>query len=537
MKKVRILSLLLVIVMVMSSFVGCGGNTPAEKPAASGDGTSPSTAAPTDRKLVVGIDQAANSFSPVNSAAGNAEYLVTSMVYETLGTFDDNMELKGICAKDWKRLDEEGYEYEIEIYDYIKDIDGNPITVDDILLFYDLGIENKYAFVTRYVESYEKLTDYTFKVRLISNTSDSFPSVLTSTRVFSAKAYQESADGFATRPIGTTSYRLTEFEPGGNIVLTKVDTPHWQTDTSKLDKSQYANVDEVKVVPIVESSQQSIQIETGEIDMMRGMNAAVLPRFEGNDDYKIFSYNQIMGRILYFSGEAGKPTADNVKLRQALCYAIDTQGIVDVVLAGRGTAEKSHGSNLLVGYNQKWMEEDYYDYNPEKAKQLLKEAGYEEGELTLTFLTLASDEWNKVAQVVQAYLLDIGVNVKIEAYEGALFGTLYNDGTKFDITLDQIGGNFLHAIFNSKMGQAGYGGKTKTGFVDNELEALIQTCRYDSATAEDFDALHYYLKDQAYALGLYDPVLSTVARKDSGIKELAYDYKMMNLLNATVFED
>jgi ABC-type transport system substrate-binding protein len=337
--------------------------------------------------------------------------------------------------------------------------------------------------------------------------------------------------------VGTTHYRVTSFEPGGDVTIVRDDHEYWQTDASLIkSREQQDTIDELLYKGYAEASQQSIAAETGDVDLFVDMSGSVVSRFESDSDYTVYSVEKTMSRGLYFSGESTSPLADNLALRQAICYAIDVDGVITMAMQGRAVREKSFTSSATVGYNQKWLDEDWYEYDVDKAKEKLAEAGYAEGELTLTFVTVSSDEWQKIAQVIQNYLQAIGINVEIEAYDSAYFGTIMNDGTQYDLTVDQIGGNFYAVNVNSKLGQSGYGGKTKTGFVDDKLESLITACRYDSATEADYDALHNYIRDTAYVLPLYDSVVANVWKVDSGIKSLVYDYKMMNVPNATVFE-
>lgn len=539
MKKTRLFALTMALLMVVSMIAGCSApNRPGLEVTGATTAGSTEAGANTEsgyKKLTIGTDMASQSFSPTITW-GNTEYVVSSMVFEPLASYDENGELAGIVAKSWTQTDDEGFEYDFEIYDYVEDIDGNHITAADIIGFFQNCVDDNYAMIARQLESFEQTGDYTFHVKLKRNTIDGITTILTSTKVYSQKAYQESADKFVTSPIGTTSYRVTDFEVGGNITLKKDSHPYWQKDASLIKcKEQLANVDEVVVVPLVEASQQSIAIETGTIDIMRAMNSAVIGRFQSDDTYTVNDQEKVMSRGLYFSGEPGQPTADNLNLRLAICYAIDTQGLVDIVLAGRGVPEKSFTSSKALGFDQKWLDEDYYDYDVDKAKEYLAAAGYRPGELKLTFLTVATEEWQKVAQVVQGYLMDIGIEVEIQAYEGALFSTMMNDGTQYDMTLDQIGGNFYGVNVNSKMGQTGYGGKSKAGFVDNKLEDLIMKTLYADSTKEDFDNLHYYLKDTAYCMGLYDSLVGYVYRTDLGIANFVYDYKGMDLINAIEF--
>lgn len=541
MKKRTVVALLLTACMLLGLLSGCA--TP-DRPGLStettanqaGDAAQPSQSAGY-RKLRVGSDMSTQSFSPT-IMWGNSEYMVASMIYEPLASYTQDGELAGIVAKSWTQTDADGYEYDIEIYDYVEDIKGNHITAADIVGFYQNCVDDNYAMLTRHLASFEQTGDYTVHIVLKNNTIDGIMTVLTATKVYSQKAYQESPDKFVTTPIGTTHYEVTDFEIGGNITIKRADHTYWQTDESLIKcAEQYDNVDEVVVIPLVEAAQQSIALEAGTIDIMRGMNGAVVSRFQNDSEFTVFDLEKIMSRGLYLSGEPGRPTADNLNLRLAIFHAIDNQGIVDVVLSGRGVPEKSFTSSMTIGYNQKWLEEDYYEYDVEKAKSYLAAAGYEPGELKLTFLTIATDEWQKVAQVVQSYLRDIGIEVEILAYESALFSTMMNDGTQFDMTLDQIGGNWYGVNVNSKMGQTGYGGKSKAGFVDDKLEELITKTRFFTATQEDFDNLHYYLKDTAYVKGLYDSIIGYAYKNSLGIKGFCWDYKCMDMFNAMEFAD
>ena len=65
---------------------------------------------------------------------------------------------------------------------------------------------------------------------------------------------------------------------------------------------------------------------------------------------------------------------NDLKIAQAVLYAIDQQGLINVVMEGHGEPVYCYGSDLNIGFQEKWKTEDYYNYNPEKAKELLKEA-------------------------------------------------------------------------------------------------------------------------------------------------------------------
>lgn len=534
MKRNRLVAFALTIFLILSMMAGCaaparpGTSDPQHDVDSQHD-------VPANKKLVVGSDTTTRGFSPV-TIWGASEYLVATMIYEPLATFDENNELVGITAKSWTKTDDEGKEWDIEIFDYIYDTDGNHITAADIIGFYQNCMDEKYSHITRELEAFELTGEFTLHVKLREATSENLPNLLSNTRVYSQKAYQESEDKFITRPVGTMNYRVTDFQVGGNVTIKKTDTPYWQTDASLIKSNiQLSNVDEVVIVPLVEAFQQATAVETGTIDMMKGMSSSVIGKFENNSAYTVIEKERIMTKSLYFSGAEGKPVADNRNLRLAICHAIDAQGLMDIVVGGRGVPNKSFTSADAIGFNQKWLDEDFYEYDVEKAKTYLEESGYKPGELHLKLLTAATDEWQKIAQVVQSYLREIGIEVEIEALDGALFASAKNDPTRYDMTFNQVGGNFYIGNITGLMSQQSWGGSTFSGIVDDKLEALIQTCRYDTAMEADFDNLHYYLKDAAYIRPFYDSLVGYVFKADAGIKSLAWDWKAMDILNAIEF--
>ncbi|MCD7862759.1 MAG: ABC transporter substrate-binding protein [Lachnospiraceae bacterium] len=485
----------------LAMLTGCGSSS--ESSSSSSASESEGTTSKT--KVTIGVTQTCSSIAPFNPSWGNADLAMKSVAYETLGAYDENKEVVPFCAKSWTETAEQTYT--IELYDYIVDRDGNNITIDDIIAFWDYAYEANYTSITRYLESYEKLSDYAVSVVLADNFVDSLDGLLVGTRVFSWKAYEES-NGFENGPISTTAYECVSYTSGSGASWKKVDS-YWQTDASLIPSVAEAIVEEIEFVPIVEAAQQSVALETGTIDVMLQMSTSVISRFQDNSAYGEVSFLNPIGYQLYFSGSEGKPTADNLKLRQAIAYAINNEAIVMTALEGNGQVKKDFGSSIHVGYNEKWDDEDYYDYDPDKAAELLAEAGYAPDELELTILTLSSDSWSKCAQVIQSNLRDIGITVTIDAFDSALYGSSFADGKNYDLMINCVGGTYNAAIVKSKLHSSVFNGSATASWYDPELDSLIEAACTVGATEADQDALHYYMIDTLYAYGLYDNVTFT----------------------------
>lgn len=111
------------------------------------------------------------------------------------------------------------------------------------------------------------------------------------------------------------------------------------------------------------------------------------------------------------------------RVRQAINYALDKQTFVDTIVEGRGTVANSYINSTIPGWSE---EEEAYPYDPEKAKELLAEAGYPNGFECNLYVN--GDVRTRSAQIVQAQLAEVGITVDISTYEWGAFLDSLNAG-------------------------------------------------------------------------------------------------------------
>lgn len=537
MKKGRIAALCLALSMVTGITSGCAKTT-ASGTAAQESGAEETTIAMTTGAAVnntaaedwsgyktadgktfirVGIDADPGTMDPFVSGSQNGKNAtIKSSLYQYLGMIQGvGGELAPELAKSWEKTGDTVWD--IELFDYIHDWNGNNITAEDVVFSYEQAKANNYSNM-KYVESIEATGDYTVKLTLNSSAKTLFERIMQGTVVVSKKAYEESADNMSTDACFTGPYKLVEWVSGSSLVIEKWDD-YWQNEEeAKKDINQTANVDRIEFYVIKEASQMAIALETGKIDMVYNLDATEAERFMdgggSSDGFNVFTTVNNLTQTMFLNVDNNSPFYENLPLRQAVLYSFDSQGMVDGASGGYGVVCKTFGGDELPDFQEAWREEDYYEYNPEKAKELLKEAGYGEGELSLRIVTNNSSMRNKIAQILQAYLLQVGIKSEILPYDDTLFNTYKNDSTQWDILLDNCGtSDELIGMWRGKMDSTNFVNGTANFAHDDELQRLVLLAiNTDTNSPETVNDLHQYMKDQAYVYGMYNNLAFTICR-------------------------
>ena len=523
MKKIMKNAFVMIAVAAMVfAFVSCGGSksssagssAPASapvKPAESIANTAVSTESVaatselTDQTINIGYGTAIDSLTPFRSnTARNAPYMVN--LYETLGVMTEDIEVIPYAAKGWKTEDN-GKSYEIEIYDNITDSAGNKITAKDIVWFISESKARALKPIFARVVSVEATGEYTLKVEFKSNVYGSFQTLMVDTFVVSEKAFKESADEFGTMAVTTSPYKVTGFVPSASLNFER-RADYWQKieDMPECVRPIQKNVN-YKIIK--EASQLGIALETGDVDAAVDIASSTGTQFVGKDGYTIDLSDGPQGWQVFFSGGENRIIANNLALRQAICYAINEAGMVQAIAGGYGTQMWDTSSPRLLGFNPDWRKEPYYQFDLEKAKQLVKESGYNGEELVL--LSTSSATASRLGQMIQNFCQAAGIKVKINAVDMALFSATRLDGTQYDMVIVTVGGMSLPDFWSIRFDPAAYTNGDATSRKDMKLaELLYKTWTTDGFTKENINEVHNYIKDNAIAYGIVNPSVFTI---------------------------
>jgi len=223
---------------------------------------------------------------------------------------------------------------------------------------------------------------------------------------------QAGDQGMATGAVGTGPFRLTEYQPSNQITYKKFDG-YWKQGA---DGKPLPYLDEVTVKPNQDWNAALVQLRSGEFDIMWGLAGKDIPTVQSNPDLEHIPapWAATMYQIV-FNAQPGKQFAgENMKkVRQAFNYALDREAIAKALGAGIGEANYQHLVPGQIGYSDKTVK---YEFNLEKARQLMAEAGYADGiDVTVDFISRPEDTQN--IQLYQQMLQQIKVRMTLQPSE------------------------------------------------------------------------------------------------------------------------
>ncbi len=351
--------------------------------------------------IVVGITQDLDSLDPHKAvAAGTNEVLFN--VYEGLVKPNENGDLVPAVASEYQ-ISEDGKIYTFTLRDGVKFHNGEAVTAEDVKysiercagLLKETDSSVKVESALSNVKEVNIVDDQTIELALKSADTELLP-YLTSAIV------PANYDKLDKEPMGTGPFKFVSYAPLESFVIAK-NEDYWG-DKAYLDKVTF------KISANTDSA--FMELMAGSIDIFPYLTddqATQLP-----DTYRIEEGNMNLVQALFLNNDA-EPFND-IKVRQAICYALDRQGILDMVAGGRGAIIDT---NMFPAFT-KYYNTDLtgtYDNNVEKAKELLAEAGYANG-LTFTITVPSSYQFHvDTAQIIVEQLKAVGITAKIQLIE------------------------------------------------------------------------------------------------------------------------
>lgn len=467
--KQRILAGLLAAALC-AALSACGGDgNPSGSQSAGGNGPADS--------ITVGISQDLDeSLDPhLTVSAGTREVMFN--VFEGLVKPTPDGDLIDAVAERHE-VSADGTVYTFTLRDGVMFHNGAAVTADDVVWSIrrcaDVG-EGKKPLVEAFsdIRSVEAADEKTVVITL--NTAESeFLAALTTAIL--PKDY----DRQATAPVGTGPFRFVSRAAGDSISLERFDgywgdKPALKTVTFQIFESGDALV---------------LALQSGAVDLCAHLTPTQAAQL--GKDFQILNGAMNLVQALYLNNEV-KPL-DDVRVRRALCYAVDKGQIVDLVTDGTG---KALGSSMYPAF-AKYFDDtltDYYVQDTEKAKALLAEAGYPGGfDLTITVPSNYQPHVD-TAQVLVEQLKAVGVNAKIELVDwGTWVSRVYTDrnyqSTVVGVDASSMTGRAMLERFTSAYG------KNFINYNNAEYDALFEKTQLISAAKDDTELVSLYRQMQ-----------------------------------------
>lgn len=470
-KRWKKLTALMTAAAMVFALAGCGGKDTGNSSVSAETGTeaASNTAGGSGQgKSTVYVEAASDpgNYQPSTRNAGATQVFLLN-VYEGLFERAYSGEYEPLLAESYEWTDDT--HMTIKLHDNIVTHAGDPVKAEDALWSIQWAAESaEYSRHTTNIdfENTKVIDDLTLEIAIFEP-NVFFLNDLSRIQVTAKKTFDESPDNLISVANGTGPYKMVSHTEGVEVILEKFDD-YWDKDNTERD-CQLQNFDKIVFKFISEAAQQTIELETGGVDILYDTPTNDLESLRGNDEFEVFEYVTAQTVTMYFNSSENS-VCNNQTLRQAIRSAIDNQAIVAAVYGGNARAATS----IISPDNKEWSDDiqNQYPYDPEKAKQLLKDAGYTEGELTLKLATDDSNERKSIAEIIQAQLGQIGITVDINTYDAGSFNSLWGDNQSWDMQINQFSalGSVLF-YFNNQVNRE----KNVRGFWEDDVFQEILT--------------------------------------------------------------
>ena len=462
-------------------------------------------------KILMGsIGEPSNLIPYLASDSASAE--VAGLLYTSPLEYDRNFNIIKCAAEEWE-VSEDGTFMRFRLKEGLVWQDGHPLTADDVTFTYNLMIDPKtptaYAADFLNVKEYRQTGPLSFEVRYdapYARAAITWMHPILPRHVLEHENIASTR--YARNPIGAGPFKLKSWEPGSRIVL--------EANERYFKGRPY--LDEVIYRIIPDTTTMFLEARAGRLDFV-GLSPQQYLRQTGGEWWEKHwnKYKYLASGYTFLGLNQKSPFFQDRRVRQALSCAVDRQGIIKGALLGMGEAAFGPYKPGTWVYNTSLKP---YDYDPEKARRLLAEAGWLPGKdgvlekdgLRFEFTILVNQGNNeriKVAVILQQMFRAVGVKVSIRTVEWAAFLKEFVDTRKFDALI--LAWNILDDpdIFDVWHSSAAAGnGLNFVGFCNEEVDRLLERGRASADRAERkrlYDRFQQILHEEQPYLFLYVP--------------------------------
>lgn len=385
-------------------------------------------------------------------------------VYDTLVAFDSSGNIVPSLAESWEIPNPTTY-----IFNLRRDVvfhSGDPFTAHDVVFSIEriLDPDTASPWASDFAQVSEMVVEDDYRLRIelnqpfapfLDNLAKTFNAIM------SREALGENGDASETI-IGTGPFQFVEFIPGQRLVLER-NPNYWKEGLPYLDAIHF--------IPFPDPVAQVTALRTGAVDWIEYVPDGEVEFLQEDPEFTVVGGLGTNFRALYLNMDV--PPLDDVRVRQAIAWALDRDEIVDVALFGVGGVP-IEGGPVPPGH---WAHVSYmpYERNIERARELLTEAGYPEGFEMEMLVNSNFSMLRNPAEVIQAQLREAGINLSIRLEEWTTYIDRVNSGD-FNITILGTSGlsdpdSYLYTQLHSTEG------RNQVNWQDETFDALVEEGR------------------------------------------------------------
>ncbi len=457
----------------------------------------------TSNTFVIALGDNIRTIDPIGSPSVDAaSERVRTLIFNSLVRKDEKFDYVGDLASDIK-LSEDNLTFTFTLRDGVKFHDGRLFTSADAKYTLDLVFSSNFAKSASFFEgsgenrkSYVRSVEAPDPATLVITTVKPWTGLL-SNLVPVAIIPKDSYESQKTHPLGTGFYRFLSYDNSQQVVDLEAFPEHWEGP---------ANIKSVRVRVISDTNALQAELKSGRVSIAplpTSLSPDAIKQMSEDPNLQVLQFNGSNVNLLTFN--TAQPPLDNVKVRQAIGYGIDREGLIRDLLLGQ--AKIAH--SIMPEESWAYHPGQTYSYDPARAKQLLDEAGFKDPDGDGPQLRFAKPVVFKIsgssvaarqyAGVIQNHLKDIGIPVSIETAElNTLFEQLKQG--QFQIFYGQwVGGNqdpiFFRDLFaSSEIPTQERPSRNRSRYRNPQLDALLNEA-INTFEREKARALYLQIQD------------------------------------------
>lgn len=350
------------------------------------------------------------SLDPIFGDADTIDRFVFNQIYEPLLRMNDRGEFVPILATSWE-FSEDNMAITLTLRDDVVFHDGTPFNAEAVV-FNIMRLRNTTEGTTRagdvaHVADVEVLGEHEVRIHLSQPSGSALAGLaMDGTLMISPAAYELHGEDYGRNPVGTGPFEFVEWVGQERVVLARNEA-YWQTDD---EGRALPYLDGLVIRSIPTYATAMLELESGGTQLMQGINPQDFERIDADPDINLVDSPQVTSQMMVFNVQ--KPPFDDKRVRQAVALSIDREALAQAIGGDYGAVYATMMPPADWAYDP---DLPGWDYDPDRARELLAEAGHEG--LTLDLAIIQREPDTTVGQIVQQMVRSSGINLELSILE------------------------------------------------------------------------------------------------------------------------